>query len=370
MGDRQPNGLRWTAGNLPTCLEGTESGILAGMNEHFPGAGSGARDSGSLPENESPTGHRADLHNRLRPDASVSRGGGWRRWRWPVPLFLLTLLSTFWVGAVDWQPFRALTDTSVTGGIELRQLILENWQQGLVYMLSVVGILLFHEMGHYIATLIYRVDATPPFFLPFPFNPIGTLGAVIAMQGQEANRKQIFDIGIAGPLAGLVLAIPVALIGVSQLDLSPMQAGEIGFRMPLLLDWMIRWYGIAGYDGQAIWLSQLNPCFTAAWVGLLITGMNMMPVGQLDGGHVTYTLFGKFAHRLAALVMIVAVAFMVYWQTYTLIVMVTLLLLVGTEHPPTSDDRVRLGPVRWVLGVASLAIPFLCFPPLIFDFRS
>jgi hypothetical protein len=360
--------LAWTT--VGACPVRAESVILTGMSEESQTEWVGARDADSLPENQSELQNGTALQNSAHPDASVSRGGGWRRWRWPLPLFFLTCASTFWVGVLSWQPMRAFALSPMTSTLELRQLVLENWMQGVVYMLSVVGILLFHEMGHYVGTLIYKVKATPPFFLPFPFNPIGTLGAVIAMDGHEANRKQIFDIGIAGPLAGLVLAIPIAIVGVSQLDLSPIATGEIGFRMPLLLDWMIRWYEIPGYNGQAIWLSQLNPCFTAAWVGMLITGLNMMPVGQLDGGHVTYTLFGKVAHRIAELIMIFAVAYMVYWQTYTLVIMVTLLFLVGTEHPPTSNDRVPLGPVRWALGLASLSIPFLCFPPMIFDFRS
>ncbi len=305
----------------------------------------------------------ADAVRPTRPGSIV------RRLRWPLPLFLLTCLSTFWVGTASWQPLRALTFATSTGSLYLRQMVLENWDQGLTYMLCVVGILFLHEMGHYIGTIIYRVPASLPFFLPFPFNPIGTMGAVIAMQGDTADRKQIFDIGIAGPLAGLVLAIPITVIGVANLDLSPAPAGELGLQCPLLMQWLIRWFEIPGYQGQAIWLSQLNPYFTAAWAGLLITGLNMMPVGQLDGGHVTYTLFGKAAHRIADGVVILAVAFMVYSQSYVFIAMVVLLLLIGTEHPPTRDDRVPLGAFRWVLGVMSLIIPVLCFPPLIFDFR-
>lgn len=294
----------------------------------------------------------------------------WRRARWPAILFLATCLSTAWVGATLWQPLQALTLAAIEGPIGLRQQLLENWRTGVAYMTCVVGVLLLHELGHYIATLIYRVPASLPIFLPFPFNPIGTLGAVIAMQGQDADRKQIFDIGIAGPLAGLILAVPLAFHGVGQLELTMPPGGELGLRCPLLLDWLIRWYEVPGYHGQSIWLSQLNPSFAAAWVGLLITGLNMMPIGQFDGGHVTYTLFGKAAHRIADAVVVLAVAFMVYWQTYFLMLMLVLLLIVGTRHPPTGDDRAPLGPARWGLGLASLAIPVLCFPPLVFEFRS
>lgn len=310
----------------------------------------------------------------LRPEAGwerePKRGSGWRRWRWPVPLFLMTLLSTFWVGAAGWQPLRAVQDPSLTAGLELRRYLLEHWQQGLIYMVWVVGILLLHELGHYVTTLIYRVPASPPIFLPFPLNPIGTLGAVISMEGQAGNRREIFDIGLAGPLAGLTLAVPAAWIGVSQLDLTPVASGELGLRLPLLIQWMITWMEIPGYHGQAIWLSQLNPWLAAAWVGFLITGLNMIPVGQMDGGHVTFGLFGpRIAYWIASAMIVMAVAFMVYWQSYTLTAMVILLLVVGTEHPPTGDDTVPMGPIRWILGLASLAIPVLCFPPLVFDFR-
>ena len=252
--------------------------------------------------------------------------------------------------------------------LEIRELLIGNWQQGLFYMSSILLILLLHEFGHFFLTLYHRVPATVPIFLPFPFNPIGTLGAVIGMQGTSANRRQIFDIGIAGPLAGLVAAVPLAYIGVSQLDLSiPPQTG-IGFQLPLLMKWMVSWIGVEGFaanDG-VVWLNQLNPYFAAAWIGLVITGLNMMPVGQLDGGHITYTLFGKSAYWIAEGTIVLAVASMVYFQHPVLILMVGLVLLMGTKHPPTADDTVSLGPVRWILGILSLAIPVLCFPPLIF----
>lgn len=289
-----------------------------------------------------------------------------RKYLLPILLFVATCISTFWVGITNWQPLQALNIAAGRGDLMgLRLMFLENWQQGLIYMVAVLLILFAHEMGHFVATLIYKVPASAPIFLPFPANPIGTLGAVIAMQGNYADRKQIFDIGIAGPLAGLVPAIPIALIGVSQLDLSAVPRTGLGMRMPLLLDWIIQWYEIPNYDG-IVWLNQLNPWFCAAWVGLLITGLNMMPVGQLDGGHVTYTLFGKAAHKIARATIVIAVAFMVYHQHFVLIVMVLLVIFIGTDHPPTRDDRVKLGAFRWTLGFVSLSIPILCFPPLIF----
>ncbi len=292
-----------------------------------------------------------------------------RKVKLPVVLFLLTCASTFWVGVTDWLPVQSLMVAAEDGNLMfLRRSIIAHWPQGLLYMGAVLLILLLHELGHFFATIIYRIPASMPIFLPFPLNPIGTLGAVIAMHGNLADRKQIFDIGIAGPIAGLVAAIPLTFIGISQLDLSIQPHGGLGFRLPLAMEWIATSMDIDGYEaGQPIWINQLNPIFTAAWVGLLITGLNMMPVGQLDGGHITYTLFGESAHWIAQTVIVFAIAFMVYHQNFMLVVMVMLLLVIGTNHPPTRDDKVPLGAFRWTLGLASLLIPVLCFPPLIFE---
>ncbi len=293
-----------------------------------------------------------------------------RRTVLPLVLFVLTCISTFWVGVTLWNPNFlmplgiAWDEHSLT---DFRQRILAHWDSGLIYMASVMLILILHEMGHFLFTVYYRVPASYPFFLPFPANPIGTLGAVIGMQGAYADRKQIFDIGIAGPLAGLLAAVPIAYYGVAQLDLTGTGYGGFGFRMPLLLDWFAIKTGVPGYEtGDVVWMSQLNPLFVAGWVGMLITGLNMMPIGQLDGGHITYTMFGKSAHWFAQALIVFAIAYMVYHQNFMLILMVILLLLMGPNHPPTRDDTVPLGGFRYLLGMASLAIPILCFPPQIF----
>ncbi len=304
-----------------------------------------------------------------------------RRLLIPTVLFVLTCLSTFWVGISNWQPIYELGNLFIwpegalapsVDWMVMRRLLIRDWDQGLIYMGCVLAILLTHEMGHFVATLIYRIPATVPIFLPFPFNPIGTLGAVIGMEGMQADRRQIFDIGIAGPLAGLVVAFPLAVIGVSQLDLTTAPAGQLAFECPIILVWLIEWMGTPGYQpgtGQGVWISQLNPYFAAAWVGCLVTGLNMIPVGQLDGGHITHALFGKYAHWIAEAIIVLAIAFMVFRGIPHLIVMVLLLLVVGTQHPQTKDDSISLGVFRFALGVISLSIPLLCFPPNIFQIR-
>lgn len=279
-----------------------------------------------------------------------------RRVRLPVILFVITCLSTFWAGVTSWQPLSL-------GGLDFRQLVIRNWDQGLIYMVCVLAILLTHEMGHFIATLLYRIPASLPYFIPLPvIAPIGTMGAVIGMEGQRANRKQIFDIGIAGPLAGLVVAIPVLWMGINQLDLTKPAYGAFLYDCPLIVRWMIGWIKPEHAGITTIGTSQLNPYFMAGWVGLLITGLNMMPVSQLDGGHVIYSLFLKRAHVIARGFILVAMAYIVFGDAMIWSLMVILVVLMGTDHPPTADDRVPLGRFRYILGLASLSIPILCFP--------
>lgn len=292
-----------------------------------------------------------------------------RRTVLPLILFFATCLSTFWVGVTHWQPVLTLESLATAGGMDLvpiRRLILSYGEQGVIYMACVMAILLCHELGHFFVTLLYRVPASFPIFLPFPFNPIGTFGAVIGMHGMQADRRQIYDIGLAGPLAGLVIAVPVMVMGILTLDVSTPGSGDIQINCPLGTLWLIQWLrpDIDPQNGY-LWLSHLNPYFVAGWVGFLITGLNMMPISQLDGGHVIYSLIGKKAHWVARITIVTAIAFMVYYLAPSLVLMTILLLLVGTDHPPTRNDRVPLGGFRIALGWLSLSIPFFCFPPFI-----
>jgi membrane-associated protease RseP (regulator of RpoE activity) len=295
-----------------------------------------------------------------------------RRATLPIILFLLTCASTFLAGATGWLPGEYLFDprdlnpVSPFFQLHTRLAILEHWQQGLVYMGCVLAILLLHEMGHFVMTLIYHVRSTWPLFIPFPVSPIGTMGAVIAMEGYKADRRQIFDIGLAGPLAGLVLAIPIVWIGASQLDLTRPPAGP-RFGLPLAVQLLMQ-HMHPGQPHAAIAINQLNPLFMAGWVGLLVTGLNMLPVSQLDGGHVTYALFGRRAHWIARFFMFVVFIYMgLTWYLKDTfppwMLMAVLVMLMGTDHPPTRDDTVPLGWFRIGLGAISLLIPVFCFAP-------
>src|SRR3954471_16297070 len=159
--------------------------------------------------------------------------------------------------------YRWALPSSKNGGpwIELpvRLAILENWRGGLIYMACVLAILLTHEMGHFVMTVIYRVRATLPLFIPLPISSIGTMGAVIAMDGSKADRKEIFDIGLAGPLAGLVVAIPIVWIGILRLNLSA-SPGGFEFGLPLIVQWLMQYLRPDIYQpNMGIGVNQLNP---------------------------------------------------------------------------------------------------------------
>lgn len=300
----------------------------------------------------------------------------------PVILFSLTCVTTWFAGACRWMPLdhliRCVTGQPISldgsdyfsapfSFMPLRQIIYSHWREGLMYMLGVQSMLLAHEMGHYVFTLIYRVRATLPIFLPVPILPTGTMGAVIAMEGQKADRRQIFDIGIAGPLAGLAVTIPLLWIGILQLDLTRPPSGGLAMDLPLVIRWSIDWMHPGKLTSDnLVWLGQANPWFFAGWFGLLMTALNMMPVSQLDGGHITYTLWGKGAHWVARGFMLFVFAYITYSGNLAGILMAVLVMFIGTDHPPTSDDRVPLGWGRTILGYASLAIPVLCFAPRFF----
>lgn len=248
---------------------------------------------------------------------------------------------------------------------------LSTWMaRGLQYAVAVMAILVAHELGHYFQALRYRVPASPPFFLPMPFSPIGTMGAVIFQSPGYADRKAMFDIAISGPLAGLVLALPCAWFGVAGLAefgidaartvfVNPEDAGLV-FGDPMILQWMYEFhFGPLAADEQVM----LNPLLFAGWVGIFITALNLLPVGQLDGGHILYTLIGRKAHWVAYGVIASAAGWMIYSHDLAYGIFLLLLLKMGPKHPPTRDDTVPLGATRTVLGCATLAFLIVGFTP-------
>ena len=285
-------------------------------------------------------------------------------------LAIFTFLSTFWAGATNWAPSAALLHASeVKSLLQLRTVLIANWYDGLQFSLALMAILAAHEFGHYLFTIYYRVPSTPPLFIPFPISSLGTCGAVIAMQGGEADRRQIFDIGLAGPIAGLCVAIPILIYAIGHPqgpEYGAYKAMELG--QPLLVHWLVEW--LAPGDAQR-YLSTLNtqssPLLMAAWAGLLVTGLNMMPIGQLDGGHVSFGLFGTRSTWVGLVVMALAGTYllaygMISGQMHIFTVMYFLAMLMGPRHPPSRDDNRSLGWPRQIIGALSLAIPILCIP--------
>ncbi|MBI3838625.1 MAG: site-2 protease family protein [Planctomycetia bacterium] len=274
----------------------------------------------------------------------------------PLFLFVATCLSTFFAGALNWNPTFYLEKNQAETVIGV------NWGQGLVYMAAVIGILMMHEMGHFLQTIRYGVPASLPFFIPVPILMTGTMGAVISMEGSRADRKQLFDIGLSGPWAGLVVALPIIWFGIKAATPMP-STSEFQLGDPLIFK-LLTSYLRPDLPAEAI-LSKNNPLLMAGWVGMLITGLNMLPVSQLDGGHVIYGLFGRHAHLVARGFLIASIAFIVFGEQYNWIVMLVLVIMLGVDHPPTRDDNVPLGPVRTIIGLVSLAIPVLCFTPIL-----
>lgn len=238
------------------------------------------------------------------------------------------------------------------------------WQ----YSLAVMSILVFHEFGHYLQCRRYGVPSTLPYFIPMPLTPIGTMGAVIVQQSGVANRRQMFDIAISGPLAGLVVAIPALLWGLnfSSVERIPFNQPYFRFGEPLLIQWIIQWkFGAipAGYD------TSLHPVAFAGWVGIFITALNLIPIGQLDGGHILYCLLGRPARKVSLWLWRGAIGLILFssWRgTGDLtgwLVMLALLGFMGVEHPPTSDDEMPLGLGRTILGWVTLPFIVIGFTP-------
>jgi membrane-associated protease RseP (regulator of RpoE activity) len=304
----------------------------------------------------------------------------WNKGIWlPIALFLATCASTFWAAGTEWRPYAHLEDFDRAfwafwqnipqgdwGGAIRESLGILNldWLQGLIYMLAVMSILLVHEMGHFFMTLRYGIPASFPFFIPVPILPFGTMGAVISMEGSHANRRQMFDLGITGPLSGLAVAIPITLIGIWQLPPTPLVGSGFRFHNPLIFQLLIAYLKPEYPTPTYLDLNQFNPYLMAGWVGMFVTGLNMLPVSQLDGGHVAYALLDRGANGLARGLLVAAIIFVLFTEQYGWVVMLVVIILLGIDHPPMAEDNEPLNPMRRAIGWLSLLIPILCLSPI------
>lgn len=244
-------------------------------------------------------------------------------------------------------------------------------KHGLSFSLSLLFILTSHEMGHYVACRIYGVDATLPFFIPTPpmLGPAGTFGAFIKIVSPLPSRRATFDIGVAGPIAGFIALIPVAIIAfftIQQTAPEPAQSAEISqlvFSDPPFFH-LLAWVG--GINPNLP--MKPNAFYAAAWIGLLVTALNLIPSGQLDGGHAIYAVFGEKVHywtgRIAFVVMVIlAIAgFYFYNSPSGLLFAVLLGIMMRIRHPEPLDNT-PLDLKRIIVAVLTLLIFILCFTP-------
>lgn len=279
-----------------------------------------------------------------------------RIWRLSILLFCLTCGTTFFIGMTSYSGLTLgqLLAVLMNGHPKQAEILPKVIWAGLSYSVPVMSILLAHELGHFLQARRYRVPAIPPLFIPMPIPPFGTMGAVIIQSPHHADRKAMFDIAISGPLAGLCLALPIAWLGIQQstiMEFDPHHEVQV-FGDPLILKWMIRSvHGALPPNHDVV----INPLLMAGWVGVFITALNLVPIGQLDGGHVLYCLIGRRAHLVAKLLIAGVIFYMAYAQYWAFAVMVVLMLVMGVNHPPTTNDRVPLGPFRVFLGWLTLA---------------
>jgi membrane-associated protease RseP (regulator of RpoE activity) len=271
--------------------------------------------------------------------------------------------------------------------VELYRVTLINFWDGLPFAISLMAILLAHEFGHYLIGKKHKADVTLPYFLPLPIpGGIGTLGAVIQMRTPVKNRRSLLDIGIAGPIAGLVVAIPVLLLGLSLSKLGPIQSPSqlegnsilylilkyavFGRLVPAPIDYngvepFFYWvrYVITGTPTPVGGMDvQLNPIAWAGWVGLLVTSLNLIPAGQLDGGHVMYALAGKRVRNWLIPIVVMLAVLGFFWSGWWL--WVFLLFLFGRVSDEPLDQITQLDRRRKWVAVLVLLLFILVFIPI------
>ncbi len=269
-------------------------------------------------------------------------------------LFLATCLSTVWAGSGTLNPFadpaRLLT--------------------GVPFAFTLLSILGTHEFGHYFTARYYKASVSLPYFIPAPPPFIfGTLGAIIKMRSPARDRNSLFDIAVAGPLAGLVIAIPALLLGLSwsRVIAIPPGAGGVVFGDSLLMQFLVYLSFGPLPSGMDV---LIHPVGLAGWVGLFVTALNLFPVGQLDGGRIAYALFGVHHRKVSMATFFALLALGVVTQSMNWIVWAALIFfLVGFHHSPPLNDVTRVSAGRRVVGVACLLLLVLLIPPVPIEIR-
>jgi len=281
-----------------------------------------------------------------------------RRWLHAL-LLLLTIASTTLMGTGHYESFASdFGANSVSLGWPALAV------RGLWYSGTILAILGCHELGHYFACRYYDVDASLPFFLPFPLVLTGTLGAFIRIREPIPSKRMLFDIGIAGPIAGFVVAVPALIVGMALSHVVVFPPGADGYELgePLLfklVSWLMWGTQPEGYT------INLHPVAFAAWFGMLATALNLFPIGQLDGGHISYAVLGRRSSHVTLVMIAAAVTltwFSASWLVWT-VLMVVMLFTFGRHHPRTFDEDVPLDSRRKWLALFAVAMFVLCFTP-------
>ncbi len=264
-----------------------------------------------------------------------------------VLLFLATVGTTMWAGS-----FLAAPPASPLDVLNPLRLI-----QGLPFALALLAILGIHELGHYVMARYHGVDVTPPYFIPVPFG-LGTFGAFIQLRSPVEDRRALFDVGLAGPLAGFAVAVPLMAVGLALSEVVPRTAHTMS--APLL----VRWLGQVIQPHAANEALRLHPIGFAAYIGLWITAMNLLPVGQLDGGHVVYSVVGGIFRHVAWVTLILMLAMgLTLWEGW--LVWALFVAMTGLNHPPPLNDITPLDRKRYVwfgVGVIIFVLTFLPRP--------
>lgn len=273
-------------------------------------------------------------------------------------LLALTILTTTITGLLHYAGFLSeFGAKSVSAG----------WDSigyGAWYSATILAILGAHEMGHYLACRYYRVDASLPYFIPAIWVLTGTFGAVIRIREPILYKRALFDIGIAGPIAGFLVAVPALVLGMWLSNLAPLPQNFTGLELgePLLFQAVAKAMWGTPADGLAL---NMHPMAFAAWFGLLATALNLFPIAQLDGGHISYAVFGRKSTWITFGTLGVAIALTAVslsWLVWTAMI-VGMLLLAGPRHPPVMDEHLPLDRGRRWLAVAAVAIFALSFTP-------
>ncbi len=264
-------------------------------------------------------------------------------------LFIATILSTLFVGAM----YEAATPDEAF-------MIWRGWP----FSLSIMLILGAHEMGHYLAARYHKVPVTEPYFIPMPLSIIGTFGAFIRLKAPVNNKRALLDVGASGPLAGLLFAIPILYLGLRTSVLGALPASGYILEGNSLLYIALKYLVYGQYlpaNGIDV---QLNQVAWAGWVGLLVTGLNLFPIGQLDGGHISFVLFGKRAQVFFWPVVITLIALVIINGAYNWIFWIVILIMFGRAYAEPLDMVTELDPWRKAIAIFTLCLFILVFVPL------